>query len=37
MADVGGYGVVGGGAEVFDVDVERSEVGDQGVLQRTAE
>ena len=36
-AYVGGDGVVGGGAEVFDIDVERLEVGDQGVLQRTAE
>ena len=30
-------GVVGGGAKVFDFDVERVKVGDKGVLQGTPE
>lgn len=30
-------GVVGGGAKIFDFDVERVEVGDEGVLQGALE
>lgn len=36
-ANFGGDGVVGGGAEVFDFDVEGTEMGDQGVLESAAE
>ncbi|KAH7862666.1 hypothetical protein Vadar_007829 [Vaccinium darrowii] len=37
-ADLFAHGVVlGGGAEVLDVDVERAEVGDEGILEGAAE
>ena len=36
-ANFGGDGVVGGGAEVFNFDVEGTEVGDQGVFESAAE